>query len=217
MRAHAPVRPRSWLAAALVVLAILLVVRVSGWTPVAREPLPVTVYAPSRAEEPGAAQTLANGTFTAGGGEYAWEVFGFPEMRGTGVHSFRYHVHRTGGEPARVWPEAALMLDARGDNLGEGSLDALAHLEQGVLVVRQGFAPPGPGVYDMTAILRLEVVRDVAVGYVVEGPLEVRLPFRTESVPLPAEGGPRTGTGAKAGAGAGTRSERDVFMSEDGA
>lgn len=194
-------RPRTWLIAALLVLALVVAVRVSGWSPIARDALPVTGFAATSADDRGTAQTLAHGGFEAAGGAFAWEVFGFPELRGTGVHAFQYRVHRTGGEPARIWPEAALLLDARGDNLGEGDLEAPAGVENGVLVIRQGFAPRGPGVYDMTAVLRLHVARDVAMGYLVQDPLEISLPFRIESVDLAAA----------------TASEREAFMSEESA
>jgi len=181
-------RVKPWWVVALVVLALLLTLRVSGWSPSAPEPLPLTTYEPTRSEHPANAQTLANGTFDAAGGVFAWEVHGFPRMTSTGVHSFQYRVHRVGGESARIWPEAVLMLDGRGDNLGEGDLVAPPSVEQGVLVVRQGFQPRGPGVYEMTAVLRLDVARDVAVGYLWQDPVEVRLPFRTESAPFGAPG-----------------------------
>lgn len=180
--ARRPIRGRTvalWIL--LIVLAATLV-RASGWTPVAREPLPVTMYAPSLDSDPTTAQTLANGTFEAGGGLFAWEVFGYRHMVGGGVQPFRYHLHRIGGEPTRVWPNAAQMLDARGDNLGETPPGAAPGVEVGVLVVRQGFQPRVAGTYQLTATLQLDVVRGVALGYVNEGTTEVRLPFETRSV-----------------------------------
>lgn len=176
-----PIHPRTWLVALLVVVSILVALRVSGWAPAAPEPLPITTYVPTSADDPTTAQTLANGTFSAGGGEFAWEVVG-QERIADGVHPFRYHIHRTGGDPASVWPSAALMLDARGDNLGEADLGQHAQLEEGKLVIRQAFQPPRAGTYDLTAVVRLEVHRDAAVGYFAEDPIELRLPFRTERV-----------------------------------
>lgn len=180
--ARAPIRGRT---IALTILAIVLaavLVRASGWTPIARDPLPVTEYAPHTDPEPSAAQTLAHGTFEAGGGEFAWEVFGYPEMMGSGVQPFRYHVQRIGGEPARVWPMAARMLDARGDNLGETPLGDAPSVEGGVIVVRQGFQPRVTGAYQLTAEIHLEVVRVATIGFVKEDALDLRLAFESRSV-----------------------------------
>lgn len=174
-----PVRGRTWLFALLAVVALLVMIQASGWTLVAREPLPVTTYSPTRSADPTTAQTLADATFEAGGGAFAWEVVGFPQMTSAGIHAYQYRVHRVGGEPARIWPDVALLLDARGDNVGDAALAPPA-VEDDVLVIRYAFAPPRAGPYELTAALQLEVVRDLAFGYRTEEPVVLRLPLRVE-------------------------------------
>lgn len=186
--ARAPLRGRTVTFALLALVLAALLVRASGWTPVAPELLPVTTYAARHADDARVAQTLANGTFEAARGHFAWEVFGFREMTGTGIHSFRYHIHRLGDEPVRVWPIAARMLDARGENLGEAPVGAPPAIEEGLLVVRQGFQPRGTGTYELTAIVTLDVLREVPLGYAREDPVEVRLAFVTRSAPEPSRG-----------------------------
>lgn len=161
-------------------MLLLAGVRVSGWSPASPDALPVTSYAPRTEADRSSAQTLAHGTFEADGGAFAWEVFGFPELTSGGLHSFQYRIHRTGGSPTYVWPTASLMLAAGSGNLGETPLNEDATIEEGVLVIRQGYQPRGPGAEEFTALVRLRVVRDLAVGSLTLDPLEVRLPFRVE-------------------------------------
>ncbi|HVM44918.1 MAG TPA: hypothetical protein VM582_03190 [Candidatus Thermoplasmatota archaeon] len=183
-------RPRNAILAALCVLALVLAVRWSGWTPVAREPLPASEYAPTTSDDPRDAQTLAHETFEAGGGRFAWEVVGAAQM-GSGLHALRYQIQRLGGDEARVWPTAALLLDARGYHVGEAPLGGGPHREGDALVLSVGYQPPAPGTRELTAVLELEVVREAPIGYVKERPVERHLTFRVEAAPLrPTSEGP---------------------------